>query len=73
LYWDRANTKKQSPYALLNLKVGYTGKSYEIYIFGENLTDKYAFSQATDDLGSSEYYSPPITPLRFGAGVSFEF
>ena len=73
LYWDRANTQKQSPYALFNFKAGYVGKNYEIYLFGENLANKYAFSQATDYLGSGNYYGTPITPLRVGIGVTFEF
>ncbi|WP_321529899.1 TonB-dependent receptor [uncultured Desulfuromonas sp.] len=73
LYWDRANSKKQSPYALFNLKAGYTGDSYEIYLFAENLTNKYAFSQATDYVGNGNYYGTPITPLRVGIGASITF
>ncbi len=73
LYWNRENTEKQTPYALFNIKAGYTRDNYEIYLYGENLTNQYKFSQATDYLSNGDYYGTPITPLRIGIGANVEF
>ena len=73
-YWDRANTQKQDPYATLNLRAGYQGESFEIYAYGENLTNKYAFSHASEGMwGSEYYYGTPIKPLQIGMGFNIYF
>lgn len=71
IYWDRLNTRSQAPYCLLNLKAGYTKGEWEVYAFGENLTNEYKFTTATDFFGDGNLYGNPITPMRFGIGVNF--
>ncbi len=71
IYWDRLNTKSQNPYCLLNLRAGYAKDNWEIYAFGENLTNEYEFTTATDFFGDGNLYGNPITPMRFGLGVNF--
>lgn len=73
IYWDRANTTKQDPYLTFNLKTGYSKDNYEIYLFGENLTNEYAFTQVTDYFQNGNYFGSPITPLRVGVGMSVDF
>lgn len=73
IYWDRANTRKQGSYALLNLRAGYSKDNYDIYVFGENLTNHYAFQHANDFIRNGELYGTPITPMRVGVGISMEF
>lgn len=73
-YWDRANTQKQNPYATLNLRVGYQSDHYEIYAYGENLTNQYAFNYASEGMwGSQNYYGTPIKPLQVGMGFNVYF
>jgi len=73
IYWDRGNTKKQTPYATLNMRVGYAKDNYEIYAFGENLTNEYAFSYTVDYYRDGNLYGTAIIPLRMGLGASMEF
>ena len=55
---------KQDPYATLNLRVGYHGENFEIYAYGENLNNKYAFNYASEGMwGPEHYYGTPIKPL----------
>jgi iron complex outermembrane receptor protein len=73
-YWDRANTQTQNPYATLNLRAGYHGENFEVYIYGENLTNKYAFSHAAEGMwGPDHYYGTPIKPLQIGMGFNINF
>ena len=48
-YFDRANTVKQDPYALFNMKVGYEQEKWDIYLSGKNLTDKQYFLDGVVD------------------------
>ncbi len=48
-YFDRANTIKQSPYTLFNMKVGYEQDTWDIYLSGKNLTDKQYFLDGVVD------------------------
>lgn len=48
-YFDRANTVKQDPYALFNMKVGYEQEQWDIYLSGKNLTDKQYFLDGVID------------------------
>jgi len=76
IYWDKANSKKQNPYAVVNLRAGYAADNYDIYVFGENLTNQYAFTYASQFLagmGNNQFYGSTITPFRAGVGVSFDF
>jgi iron complex outermembrane receptor protein len=71
IYWDRQNSRSQDPYCLLNLRAGYTSGEWEIYIFGENLTNEYHFTTADNFFGDGDLYGNPIKPMRFGLGFNF--
>jgi len=73
IYWDRSNNRKQAPYAVLNLRAGYVGENYDIYVFGENLTNEYSFKYAFDFNSNGKLYGDPITPFRAGVGARVEF
>ena len=74
IYWDRNNSKKQNPYMLANFKGGYAKDNYDIYVFGENMTNHYAFTYALDNANlSDEFFGTPITPLRMGVGLNLNF
>lgn len=73
VYWDRPNEKSQSAYWLANFRLGYTKDQYEVYLFGENLTNQHAYTQAFNFLGNGEYYGISNTPLRVGVGLNVEF
>lgn len=48
-YFDRANEKKQDPYSLINIKVGYETKDWDLYLSAKNLTNKQYFLDAFED------------------------
>ena len=48
-YFDRANTKKQSAYALFNMKIGYEQEQWDIYLSAKNLADEQYFVSAYED------------------------
>jgi len=73
IYWDRDNARKQAPYALLNLQAGWAKNNYEIYLFGENLTNEYSFLFANDMVANGQLYGNPTTPMRFGLGARLDF
>jgi iron complex outermembrane receptor protein len=73
-YWDRANIQNQNSYVTLNLRAGYYGENFEVYAYGENLTNKYAFNYAAEGMwGSENYYGSPIRPLQIGMGFNINF
>jgi iron complex outermembrane receptor protein len=39
-FFDDANTLKQDPFALVNARIGYEAKNYQIYFFVNNLLDE---------------------------------
>ena len=39
-YFDNANTNSRDPYKLVNAKIGYETKKYDIYLYGKNIFDK---------------------------------
>jgi iron complex outermembrane receptor protein len=48
LYFDLANTIRQSGYNLLNARVGVTVKDWELFLWGRNLSDTRYISYAYD-------------------------
>ena len=73
-YWDRANDHKQSPYTTLHMRAGYTADNWEIYIYGDNLTNKYAFTMAQPMIyGDDALFGTPIRPLEIGVGFNLTF
>lgn len=47
-YFDLANNIKQSPYSLLNTRVGVSSKHFDIFFWGKNLSDKHYIAYAYD-------------------------
>lgn len=73
IYWDKENQTKQKPYLTVNMRAGYAADNYEIYVYGQNLTNRYAFTYANAYNMDGKYYGNPITPLRVGLGARIEF
>ena len=73
IYWDRANKERQGSYHQINLRLGWARDSWEIYVFGDNLTNEYAFTTGTDYLGDGNYFGSPIRPLTVGLGVNWNY
>lgn len=72
-YWDRGNDHVQSPYMTLSMRAGYMADNWEVYLYGENLTNEYSFTQAMDMLGNGQMYGTPIRPLEVGIGFNLNF
>lgn len=47
-YFDLANQIKQSPYQLLNARLGFSSKHADIFLWGRNITDKHYIAYAYD-------------------------
>ena len=54
-YSERTNTYKRGAYQLINAKIGYEAKDWDIYLYGKNIFDEdYSKEDAT-----YVYYSDP--------------
>ncbi|MDR3175025.1 MAG: TonB-dependent receptor [Desulfovibrio sp.] len=73
-YWDRTNEHKQDPYATLHARIGYAADNWEIYVYGDNLTNEYAFTMAQPfNYGDNSLFGAPIRPLEIGVGFNLSF
>lgn len=67
-YFDLANTIRQSPYSMLNTRIGISSKHADIFFWGRNMTDKkyisYAFDFGAVHLGD---------PKTFGVTIMAKF
>ncbi|KAA9038187.1 TonB-dependent receptor [Ginsengibacter hankyongi] len=67
-YFDLANTIKQSPYSLINLRVGVSSKYCDLFLWSRNTSDKkyiaYAYDFGAVHLGD---------PATYGATLSYKF
>lgn len=72
IYFDAANTLKQDPYTLVNLKAGYTNSSWNLYGFVNNATDTdyKVYGQTGAPAGDLVEFGDP---LEFGVGVKYSF
>lgn len=75
-YLDEANSAAENGYALLNARIGYTWKNFELSIWGRNLLDQEYASNALDFRSA---FTPnllirqPGDPLTFGAMLTARF
>ncbi len=71
-YFDAANTLKQEPYTLVNLKAGYTNTSWDLYAFVNNATDTdyKVYGQTGAPAGNLVEFGDP---MEFGLGVKYSF
>lgn len=64
-YFDLANTIRQSPYQLLNARVGISSKYVDVFFWGRNLTDKkyiaYAYDFGALHLADPRTYGVTVT------------
>ena len=67
-YFDLANSIKQSPYNLINLRLGISSKCVDVFLWSQNTGDKkyiaYAYDFGAVHLGD---------PATYGATVRFKF
>ena len=64
IYWDNANTQKQSFYNLLDAQISFQSKGYSLELWGRNLLDtKYSAYQFSLQ-GAN--FAQKGTPLHFG-------
>ncbi|MBA4150708.1 MAG: TonB-dependent receptor [Verrucomicrobia bacterium] len=76
-YWlDEANTAKQSAFGLVNARLGYENKHFEVYLFGRNLLDKEYTNNALDlrwALQPDLLVRQPGDPMTFGIAIAGKF
>ncbi|MCW1875093.1 TonB-dependent receptor [Erwinia sp. INIA-01] len=71
IYFDNANTKKQSAYGLLNLFAGYTTNEYDITAYVKNVTNETYVTRAFNMNG--DWYARAGEPVNFGVSVNYKF
>ena len=71
-YWDPANTYKQDSYELVNARIGYEMKHFDIYLWGKNLLDKEYTTYSVQGI-AGDYVGLPEDPLTFGVTVTGRF
>jgi len=67
-YTDKANKYERDAYALVNAKVGYETKKYDVYLYGKNIFDK-EYDMPYDE-GAYVFYS---RPAEFGIMLTARF
>jgi iron complex outermembrane receptor protein len=74
-YWDRANQYSQKAISTLHLRVGYAAEHWELYLYGNNLTNKYALTKvASSNFTTGAYnFGIPTKPLEVGLGFNFYY
>ncbi len=76
-YWlDEANSTRQKAFGLLNARIGYEHKNFEVYIFGRNLLDKEYDNNALDLRNAFQpdlLVRQPGDPMTFGIAVAGKF
>jgi iron complex outermembrane receptor protein len=64
-YFDLANTIKQSPYSLVNLRVGISSKHFDLFLWSRNTGNKkyiaYAYDFGAVHLGDPETYGTTLS------------
>jgi iron complex outermembrane receptor protein len=75
-YLTEDNVAEQPVYGLLNARIGYAAKHWEVFVYGRNLTNKQYTSNALD---LRNLYQPdllilqPGDPLTFGIALTAKF
>jgi len=68
-YFDDANTVKEDPYELVNLKVGVEGEHLDVYLWSKNLLDREYVIMENVSAGLAE----DGEPRTFGISVDYRF
>lgn len=68
-FFDEANTLSQTPYTVINARLGYELENYGIYLFGNNIFDRQYLNFAGGVVGSAlgQYGSPATYGIQFRA------
>jgi iron complex outermembrane recepter protein len=75
-YFDQDNTMKQDAVVIFNARAGLIGNGFDLFLFGENLTNREYFTLAFPDRFTPEgrlWFGVPNKPLRVGLGATFRF
>jgi iron complex outermembrane receptor protein len=48
-YYNEENTLERSPFQLYHAKIGYETSNWEVYLYGNNLSDKKYFSTINNE------------------------
>jgi len=68
-YIDDNNVYERKPYSLVNAKIGYESKDYDVYLYGKNIFDK--------DYNTKEHYSAQYVllskPREIGVQLVYRF
>lgn len=70
-YFDAKNRLKESPYRLVNLRLGYYGETFDLTLWGKNIFDEEYETIKIDWLG--EELGQDGTPRQIGASVTCRF
>ena len=69
MYFDKANDYSRDAYEIVNAKIGYEAKHFDIYLYGKNLFDK--------EYDSDGYFSGMYTvysdPGEIGLQIVYRF
>lgn len=68
IYLDKENKNKRDAYKLVNTKIGYEGKDFDIYLYADNL-----FDERYDSLNYYGYYNNYSTPREVGIELVYHF
>jgi len=68
MYTDKQNTNKIDSYELVDIKIGYEKKSYEVYLYGKNIFDKEHNIE-----GYGTIYTIYSKPREIGVQLAYRF
>lgn len=72
-FFDRENTQRQPGYTMVNAKIGYRQNGWEVFAFGENLTDAHYYERTfPGTMYSGLLFGSPEKPRRIGVGARIE-
>lgn len=71
IYYDSANSKKQDPYQVVNLKTGYESDRFEVYLWARNVFDEAYATRAFEMSG--DWYARSGDPLTIGVDAGIRF
>ena len=64
-YFDNVHNAQSNSYHIINARLGYEGKDYEIYVWGKNLTDE-AYATRGYHFDFNAPWTNPTTYVRLG-------
>jgi hypothetical protein len=71
IYWNEENTHKQEFYGLLDTRISFIRKGFELGIWGSNLLNKNYEAFYFESLGNK--YVQTGNPVHFGINLSINF